>query len=237
MGTQPLASSWDQKGFMNTLYEITFIVDENSTNEAVKSAVIATGANIVSETEVGVRRFIYPIAKKTSGKYFAIEFNADAEMLISLEKKLKTDKGLIRYLIIKALRKPLVLKRENRDANGVEIVKTPEAVVAEPVKAEEVVEKAAEPEEVTLEEVIENKPEELDKTEIAEEAKAEEEAAKPEEVVEEETESSDKAQDASAKAEVKKEEKKPAAKKKPVKAEKISAEELDSKLAELVSED
>jgi small subunit ribosomal protein S6 len=215
---------------MNTLYEITFIVDENSTNEAVKSAVIATGANIVSETEVGVRRFIYPIAKKTSGKYFAIEFNADAEMLIKLEKQLKTDKGLIRYLIIKALRKPLVLKRENRDANGVEIVKTPEAeVVAEPVKAEEVVEKAAEPEEVTLEEVIENKPEELDQAEIKEEAKAEEEAETKQENKEEGIRNQEE--------KVVEKPKKQAPKKKPIKAEKISAEELDSKLAELVSED
>jgi len=220
---------------MNTKYEISFIVDESSTNENVKSAVTATGAKIVSETEVGVRRFIYPIAKKTSGKYFAIEFEADGDMLVKLEKQLKTDKELIRYLIIKALRKPLVLKRENRDANGVEIVKTEEKTEKSETRNpkpeknsndENPKETTAEPEEVTLEEVIENKPEELDQEEIKEEAEAEKESSAV----------SDQPSVESPKT-VKTVEKKVAPKKKPVKAEKISAEELDSKLAELVSED
>lgn len=204
---------------MQEAYEITFIVSEGAKSDMVEKALKDVEAEIVTSNELGLKTFAYPIKKKISGNYFAIEFKLEGEKLQGLEKELKAEKDLIRYLIIKALRKPIETNRRERTPEEVEAANkkakpevktapkfeedktTEEAQVEKPVV--EVIETPAEPEEII---------EKVDSTPVQEKV-AEEPAVEIAEVKEEKV-----------------------AKKPRAKAEKLSAEELDKKLEELVKE-
>lgn len=197
-------------------YEITFIVDEDGSSDGVEKVLKESGAEISKTNDLGVKQFVYPIKKKNTGHYFAIEFKSEAEGLIEIESELKAEKTLVRYLIIKSLRKGIEPVRTGiyaKKEEGGEVVKAPEAT-----KQTEEVKKEVKIEEKPVEE--ESKVEE--KTETVE---TPEEKPKEESVVAKEE-----------KKPVAKEEKPAPVKKPRAKAAKVSAEELDKKLEELVKE-
>ena len=205
-------------------YEITFILDEGSKSEGIEKALKDISAEVGNITDLGVKQFAYPIKKKTSGNYFAIEFKTEREKLVQLEKELKNEKDLVRYLIIKAMRKPIEMPRRERPEGAVDVKeKKPIIRSAHNMSDEENAEKEIKVEDKPAEKPVEAKVEEP----IVEEVKAEE---APAGTIEEKTEVP-----AVAIAEARPEEKKPA-KKPRAKAEKVSAEELDKKLEELVKE-
>ena len=80
-------------------YEITFIVDEETSSEKVEKNLSSHGAKLEKTSDVGKKQFTHPLGKKTSGHYFAIEFVAEREKLPRIELDLKADKTLIRYLM------------------------------------------------------------------------------------------------------------------------------------------
>lgn len=196
-------------------YEITFIVDEEGTSEKVEKVLTSNEVSVEKTTDVGKKQFTHPLGKKTSGHYFAIEFTAQRDKLPQIESDLKADKTLIRYLIIKTLRRPLEMpKREGTEATR----KRTEKVII-----------TKEQQSITLES---EKPAPI--KEPAEDEKAPEVTSKKDEI---------KPETVSAEVkDVKKPTKKPATTKKVApakkieKAEKLSAAELDKKLEELVKE-
>ncbi len=199
---------------MTEQYEITFILDEGTKADKVENILKAEGAELKPTQDLGVKQFVYPIKKKTAGNYFAIEFTAEKEKLTEIETELKADKTVIRYLIVKALRKPVDLpprvKKENTEEEAkAEKVETP---------AEELEEKTAEAASEPVVETPEEAPEApVEEAETTSEPVAEEKPAEEEKVEEVKT-------------------KEKPARKPRAKAEKVSAEELDKKLEELVKE-
>ncbi len=211
-------------------YEITFIVDEETSSEKVEKNLSSHGAKLEKTSDVGKKQFTHPLGKKTSGHYFAIEFVAEREKLPRIELDLKADKTLIRYLIIKTLRRPLEMpKREGTEATR----KRTEKVIITRDQQDMAPEskKSAPSKEVKVDTEDKKETEEKETTEVkAPEAPSKKAEIKPE------TASVEKADD-------KKPAKKPVAKKAEPKttkqiekAEKLSAAELDKKLEELVKE-
>ncbi|ACD89246.1 MAG: 30S ribosomal protein S6 [Chlorobium limicola] len=89
------------------LYECTVIIDGGLQDEAIAAAmemvqkvITEKGGSISSVLEVGRRKTAYPINKKTIGYYAHIEFTAAAPVIGAIEKVLRYEEDLLRYLII-----------------------------------------------------------------------------------------------------------------------------------------
>jgi len=194
-------------------YEISFLLSEDSSVKDCTNILELAGAKIIRENDLGVRKLAYPIVKITSARLYAVIFEMLKTDLPKLEKALRLDKTIIRYLIIKELRVsiPKPAKEGSTEDTEKKIDKKAEAKTEEvPVEKKEVVKEVA--------------PEIKEEDRVVETEKKVEEVKKTTEVVE-------KAEKAEKKTE-KKTEEKPKRRKiqKPVK---IAADQLDKKLEEL----
>lgn len=90
-------------------YELTLVVDPDLTSEKQKKLVAKTQKIItdlkgkISKTEDwGKKELTYPIKKKTLGYYFFLETKLPEKGPAEIEKKLKLEEGIIRYLLIRS---------------------------------------------------------------------------------------------------------------------------------------
>jgi len=214
------------------LYEITAILKEGSDTAVIEKIISEHSSEITKTSDLQVKQFAYPIGKLTSGHYFAVEFVTDTAKITEIEKDLKAEKSIIRFLTTKAIRKgPEPIRtgeyaKENKEESQAETAE---------ISQEEKVEAPLEPE--TIEEPVEEPvieesevKEETAGEEIVEETPEEEKTEEPE--IQEETEEPV----AEAPAEEQPKEEKLVTKRPRAKAAKVSADELDKKLEELVKE-
>jgi len=119
-------------------YELTYITDEqDSLNEAdAAKAISAEGAEVIAVSNLGAKNFAYPINKKTRGYYGVVKFSTSGENLTKIEKVLKLNKKIWRYLIVKDLRMPpprvRIEKPEGEKAAKPEAVEVKKEIVEEP---------------------------------------------------------------------------------------------------------
>lgn len=88
-------------------YEIVYIFDsvltEDQVNEKLEKYhqhITDNSGEITAVDHWGKRQLAYAVAKKTAGYYAVAQFTGDAEALPELERMLKLDDDLIRYLIV-----------------------------------------------------------------------------------------------------------------------------------------
>ena len=81
-------------------YEITYLCEEGKVVD-IKKTLEENQARIEKETDLGVRQLAYPIVKVVRAKYFAIKFELDKANLAKIEKTLRLNKEIVRYLIVK----------------------------------------------------------------------------------------------------------------------------------------
>jgi len=107
-------------------YEIVYIFDsvltEDQVNEKLEKYhqhITKNGGEITAVDHWGKRQLAYPINKKTTGYYVVVQFTGDAESLPALERALKLDDDLARYLIVLSEGEPTspmsIATREPRD--------------------------------------------------------------------------------------------------------------------------
>ena len=107
-------------------YEIVYIFDpvmtEDQVNEKLEKfhkQITDAGGEITAVDHWGKRQLAYPINKKTSGYYVVVQFTADATALPEVERRLKLDEELVRYLIVLSEGEPTapmsIATREPRD--------------------------------------------------------------------------------------------------------------------------
>jgi len=89
-------------------YELTFIIPGNlpedqhpAVIEKVNSLLGQYQAQIVSQEDLGKRKFAYPIKHLRHGFYRTITLNLEPAKLKEIEKELKLDQNILRFLIIK----------------------------------------------------------------------------------------------------------------------------------------
>ena len=88
-------------------YEIVYIFDSVLTEEQVNEKlekyhqhITDAGGEITAVDHWGKRQLAYPINKKTAGYYVVVQFTAEPGALPELERTLKLDDDLVRYLIV-----------------------------------------------------------------------------------------------------------------------------------------
>ncbi len=86
-------------------YETVFILTPVLSDEQMKEAVAKfskvltdAGATLVNTEEWGLRKLAYPIAKKSTGYYTLIEFDAPTTTVKKLETAFRRDERVIRFL-------------------------------------------------------------------------------------------------------------------------------------------
>jgi small subunit ribosomal protein S6 len=130
----------------NKLYECTVIIDGGLQDEAIAAAmemvqkvITEKGGSISSVLDIGRRKTAYPIKKKTIGYYAHIEFTAATPVIAEIERVLRYEEVLLRYLIVH-LTTPLLEMRKRVEKYSV-VIGSPEDNVASETDAAEKVSK------------------------------------------------------------------------------------------------
>ena len=88
-------------------YETVFILNPVLSEVQVKETVskfedflTSKGAKMVSKEDWGLKKLAYEIQHKKSGFYHLFEYQAPAELIISLETELRRDERIMRFLTV-----------------------------------------------------------------------------------------------------------------------------------------
>jgi small subunit ribosomal protein S6 len=89
------------------LYELVIIFDSGledvKVDEKLKrleEKVTASGGSVEDVARWGKKKLAYPIKKKESGNYVIFTFRSKGDQLLELERGLKLDEEVLRYMII-----------------------------------------------------------------------------------------------------------------------------------------
>lgn len=89
-------------------YELTFIVRQNMANTEVENLtdnyvkfIESKDGQILKRESWGLRSLAYPIKGNLQGNYIYLKIDIAAALIADLEKKLKAEAAIIRYLIVK----------------------------------------------------------------------------------------------------------------------------------------
>lgn len=89
-------------------YEVLFILKPTLTEEEVearlnfvKEVLTKNGASIATVVPMGTRKLAYAIKKYERGAYFVIYFQAEPSLIAELERILRINEDIIRFLIVK----------------------------------------------------------------------------------------------------------------------------------------
>ncbi len=87
-------------------YEVLYVITPELDEEADKvvmdkfADIITANGGEIEKTEVwGKRRLAYPIDYKTEGYYVLVTFNANPELPRELERNMRNDERLMRYMV------------------------------------------------------------------------------------------------------------------------------------------
>ncbi len=88
-------------------YELMYItrpdLDEDalkSIREKVKDVITKNGGKVTEETDMGKRRFAYPINHLREGVYTVVNYESGAELNQELDRVLKIESDIIRHMVI-----------------------------------------------------------------------------------------------------------------------------------------
>ena len=129
-------------------YETLFVLkptltDEETANQIakIKEILEREGAEILAADEMGMRRLAYPVQKNERGFYTVVYYKAAGSVIAELERNLKFNEDVIKFLTVKYTNKKEVAQFEKlvAAANNTEAPAKEQPKAEEP-KTEEVTE-------------------------------------------------------------------------------------------------
>jgi small subunit ribosomal protein S6 len=75
------------------------IEDYKSVFERIKSYVTSNEGEIVKEEDMGMRKLEYIVKKREKGYYYLLEAKVEQKNLPEIEREIKVDEDIIRYLL------------------------------------------------------------------------------------------------------------------------------------------
>ncbi|ADV47119.1 30S ribosomal protein S6 [Nitratifractor salsuginis] len=127
-------------------YETLFVVKPTLTAEEiegqiarVKEIIAENGGELKATDEMGMRRLAYPIEKQERGYYTVVYYTAPSEMVIELERQLRYNEEILRFMTVKYTNKKelAVFEKMVEAANKKPAPEKSEAPVAEEAPAVE----------------------------------------------------------------------------------------------------
>lgn len=114
----------------NKHYETYLIVDGNFEDATVEDIISKYSnflnknkAEIVNVERIGRKRLAYPINKKQNGYYICIEYNAPASLISELDRNMRIDENLMRYLTITIDDKTLAERKDYFEKRAIRLEK------------------------------------------------------------------------------------------------------------------
>ncbi len=88
------------------VYEAVFIfqAEEEPFTEArnfVKGELDKAGIQILKEEDMGNRNLAYEIRRKSQGRYFFYELQAESDQINSIDRSLKLKSEILKYLVVR----------------------------------------------------------------------------------------------------------------------------------------
>lgn len=87
-----------------TVFIATPVLSDVQTKEVFgkfQGVITENGGQIVNKESWGLKKFAYPIQKKTTGFYFLVEFTGEGSLINTLETQYRRDERVIRFLTFK----------------------------------------------------------------------------------------------------------------------------------------
>lgn len=89
-------------------YELTLVIDPDLTSAnqkklitKIKKIITDLKGKVEKTNEWGRKELAYPIKKKSVGYYFLLEIKLPEKLPAEVDKKLRLEEGVIRYLLVK----------------------------------------------------------------------------------------------------------------------------------------
>jgi len=138
-------------------YETLFIVkptlteeEINAQIEKVKAILVKEGAELVATDDMGMRKLAYPVQKNSRGYYTVLFFKANGEFISELERNLKINEEVIKFLTVKysktkemtQFNKLVTAANKNATVEAEKAAEVVEETVAEATETAEVTETA-----------------------------------------------------------------------------------------------
>jgi len=125
-----------------TLYVLkpTLTDEETAANIAkIEAILVREGAQILAINNMGMRKLAYPVEKNERGVYTIVYFKAQGTVINELERNLKFNEEVIKYLTVRYTKVKEVAQFEKlvTAANKVEEIKVEEPKVEETIATEE----------------------------------------------------------------------------------------------------
>ena len=123
-----------------TLYVLkpTLTDEETAANIAkIEEILVKQDAQILATNKMGMRRLAYPVQKNERGFYTIVYFKAAGNVIAELERNLKFNEEVIKYLTVKYTKKKEIAQFEKLVANANQVKEEPK-VEETPATTEEV---------------------------------------------------------------------------------------------------
>lgn len=127
---------------MNKLYELTYLVSSDFSEEELKTFcdkiggfITETAGIIENQSNFVKKRLAYPIKKKTEAFLTTITFKIDSNNLEKIERKLKSENEVLRYIII--AKKPIKKIKEMAAYIPSEKISAKKKKIIHPLRQEE----------------------------------------------------------------------------------------------------
>ena len=114
-----------------TVFILTPVLSDAQMKEAVEKftkVLTDNGAEIVNTEEWGLRKLAYPIAKKSTGFYTLVEFDADPQTIKKLETAYRRDERVIRFLTFRLDKYAAEYAAKRRSLKGTKAIEVAEKV-------------------------------------------------------------------------------------------------------------
>ena len=124
-----------------TLYVLkpTLTDEETSANIAkIEEILVKNDAQILATNKMGMRKLAYPVEKNERGFYTIVYFKAAGSVIAELERNLKFNEEVIKYLTVKYTKQKEIAQFEKLVTASKQVKDEPKEEVA-PVATEEVV--------------------------------------------------------------------------------------------------
>ncbi len=82
------------------MYDLTFLLNEESECETIKKLVESLSGKILEEEKWGKKSLAYPIKKTRTAEFYNWKFEMDTKNVTELRKKLNFNEKLLRYLLL-----------------------------------------------------------------------------------------------------------------------------------------
>ena len=113
-----------------TVFILTPVLSAEQIKETVKKFKKAITdddkGNIIHEEDWGLRKLAYPIQKKATGFYHLIQFEAEGDMVETLETAYKRDEKVLRFLTFRLDKYALAYSEKRRNLKKEKTVKEEE---------------------------------------------------------------------------------------------------------------